>query len=108
MSTTLHLSVVWGEALDEAAFTPLELARACRVPIEWVHARVSAGLLQPDQDAGDGQTWRFGSATLVQARRMASLETTFDADPELAALTADLIAEVLDLRRRLRVLERRG
>jgi len=95
MPTTLHLSVVWGEALDEAAFTPLELARACRVPVDWVQARVDAGLLQPDQDAGDGQAWRFGSATLVQARRM-------------AALTAGLIAEVLDLRRRLRALEGRG
>ena len=39
---------------------------------------------------------------MVRARRLAQLEVTFDADPHLAALTADLIEEVAFLRRRLR------
>ncbi len=47
----------------------------------------------------------YPSATVVRARRLARLESTFDADPELAALTTDLIEEVAALRRRLRQLE---
>ena len=43
-------------------------------------------------------------ATTV-GRRLARLESSFDADPELAALTADLIEEVAVLRQRLRQLE---
>ena len=102
MPQAIHLSVEFGEVLDEAVFTEAELACACSVPAEWVRERVNAGLLQPDQVTGE---WRFGCATLVRARRIVSLETTFDADPQLAALTADLIEEVMHLRQRLRALE---
>ncbi|RYF39595.1 MAG: MerR family transcriptional regulator, partial [Comamonadaceae bacterium] len=66
---------------------------------------VEAGVLQVDLDTGQ---WRFDSATLVRARRIASLEACFDADPQLAALTADLIEEVAQLRRQLRVLGAAG
>jgi chaperone modulatory protein CbpM len=38
----------------------------------------------------------------VRARRLCNLETTFDAGPEIAALAADLIEEVVRLRQRLR------
>jgi chaperone modulatory protein CbpM len=41
----------------------------------------------------------------VRARRIAHLETTFDADPHLAALAADLMEEVAALRQRLAQLE---
>ena len=44
---------------------------------------------------------RFDSVTLVRARRVAQLESCFDADPQLAALTADLIEEVARLRKQL-------
>ena len=45
--------------------------------------------------------WRFAGTTLVRARRLAGLEQTFEADPQLAALTVDLMEEVTELRRRL-------
>ena len=89
-----------GELLDEAAFTLEELARACHVPPGWVIERVTSGLLDAAPSAPG--VWRFTSASLVRARRLSSLETTFDANPELAALTADLIEEVAQLRQRLR------
>lgn len=89
-----------GDLLDDVALTLDELARACRVPPGWVIERVSAGLLDAAPSAPG--TWRFTSASLVRARRLSSLETTFDANPELAALTADLIEEVAHLRQRLR------
>ncbi|MOA48290.1 hypothetical protein D3C78_1710190 [compost metagenome] len=55
-------------------------------------------------DDGDGLArtqWRFSSQTLVRAKRIAHLEAAFDADPQLAALAADLMEEVLNLRRQL-------
>lgn len=48
------------------------------------------------------QSWRFSTHTVIRARRIAQLERTFEADPELAALTADLMEEVRQLRRRIR------
>ena len=95
----LHL----GELLDQGAFTAEDLARACGREAHWVQERVEAGVLQVDLDTGE---WRFDSTTLVRARRIASLEACFDADPQLAALTADLIEEVAQLRQQLKLLER--
>ena len=91
-----------GELMGERAFTAEDIARACGVGVTWVHERVEAGVLQVDLASGD---WRFDSTTLIRARRIAGLEASFDADPQLAALTADLIEEVADLRRRLRLLD---
>ena len=89
------------EVLGEGAFTAEELARACGVAEGWVQEHVEAGVLRVDPASGQ---WRFDSTTLVRARRIARLEASFDADPQLAALTADLIEEVAELRRRLRLL----
>lgn len=75
-----------------------ELAHACCMQPGWVVQRLEAGVLHGERD---GTHWRIASASVVRARRIARLETTFDADPELAALTADLIEEVTQLRRRL-------
>ena len=63
------------------------------------------------EDAGSpaqitAEQWRFSSQTLVRARRIAQLEHSFDADPQLAALTTDLIEEVHQLRRQLKALKR--
>jgi len=93
-----------GELLDDAAELTVEaLARACRMDTDWVIARLQEGLLQAGaMHAANPATWRLSSATVVRARRLAQLEVTFDADPHLAALTADLIEEVAFLRRRLR------
>ena len=88
-----------GEVLGDSAFTAEDLARACGVQVGWVHERVEAGVLHVNAATGE---WRFDSATLVRARRVARLEADFDADPQLAALTADLMEEVQRLRRRLR------
>jgi chaperone modulatory protein CbpM len=102
--TMVHKQIDEAEVLGEAAFTAEDIARACRVQVGWVFERVEAGVLQVNAATGD---WRFDSATLVRARRIARLEAGFDADPQLAALTADLIEEVEWLRRRLHRLESR-
>ena len=103
MTTTPHASAQPGELLDDMAPLSLEdLARACHMAPAWVSERLETGLLQADSQSGH---WRFASASVVRARRLAHLETTFDADPHLAALTADLIEEVALLRQRLQHLE---
>ncbi len=85
--------------LGERSFTLEEFARACAVTHEWVVLRVEEGML-----LGAGVAvadWRFSGHDLWRARRMRAIERDFDAVPELAALVADLLEEVLDLRARL-------
>ena len=80
-----------------------DLARACSRAPEWVRAHVEAGVIETTtliSASADGE-WNFTSTTVVRARRIAQLEATFDADPHLAALAADLMEEVLQLRRQL-------
>ncbi len=90
------------ELLGDEALTVKDLAHGARMATEWVVTHVEAGVLEPC--AGQAVTeWRFASTTLLRARRIAQLEHTFDADPQLAALTADLMEEVAALRRRLQI-----
>ncbi len=96
-SETTH----WGILLDDDGFSADELAQALGVVPRWVHAHVDAGVLHPERS---DVTRCFGSVTLIRARRIAELEASFDADPQLAALTADLIEQVARLRQRLQAL----
>lgn len=89
---------------DAPCLSAQDLAQACRMQLSWVTERLSAGLLQGELQAGH---WRCSAATIVRARRLAQFETTFDADPQLAALTTDLIEEVAQLRQQLRRLNAR-
>lgn len=98
-------TVAVAELLGAGAFSADELSRACGVAPGWISERVQAGVLQVDRASGD---WRFDSVTLVRARRIARLEADFGADPQLAALTADLIEEVSALRRQLQALHGGG
>ena len=93
---------VHAELLGAVSVSDAELAQACGVAVGWVHERVEAGVLQVDAQGG---RWRFDSITLTRARRIADLESTYDADPQLAALTVDLIEEVGRLRRRLALIQ---
>ncbi|WP_313073071.1 chaperone modulator CbpM [Melaminivora sp.] len=102
-STNASAHAALAELLHEQDLLGLEeLARACCMAPGWVVERASAGLLQGEHSSGQ---WQFRSTTVVRARRLARLESTFDADPQLAGLTADLIEEVTQLRQRLRLLE---
>jgi len=91
--------VLTGVVLDEDALTLEDLARACAVESQWIVERVEAGFL--GSASLKSVEWRFVSADLVRARRLAALERDFDANQELAALVVDLIEEVGRLRGRL-------
>jgi chaperone modulatory protein CbpM len=92
--------ILTGVVLDEVALTVEDLARACAVEPQWIVERVEAGLL--GSVTLKSVEWRFVSADLARARRLAALERDFDADRELAALVVDLIEEVARLRGRLK------
>ena len=93
------------EPLFGAAFSIDELANACGVPTRWVLEHVEAGVLQVHPSSGaDATLWRFDSPALLRARRLAQLEHWFEADPQLAALTTDLMEDLALLRRRLAAL----
>lgn len=87
--------VLNGLLLDEAALTLEELARACRAEPDWVVERVGTGVLTCIVTEAAP---RFSSPDLRRARRVRALEHDFEADPELAAMVADLIDELERLR----------
>jgi chaperone modulatory protein CbpM len=91
-----------GVLLDEVALSLEELARACEVEPDWVVRHVRAGVL--GDDSVQLVSYQFRSGDLVRARRLLSLERTFDANEEIAALVLDLGDEIHRLRARLRVL----
>lgn len=86
--------------LEEACLTVDELAWGCAVDAQWVIRHVEDGLLSTSGPSA--AEWRFTTRDLWRARRIRDLERDFDAVPELAALVADLIEELVDLRARLR------
>jgi chaperone modulatory protein CbpM len=95
-----HDDILTGVLLDEVALSLDELACACAVDPNWIVERVEAGFLG-NVVAGQITRWRFTGAELARARRLAAVERDFDANPELAALVADLIEEVERLKTRL-------
>jgi chaperone modulatory protein CbpM len=110
MSSNHHPFHKPAELLDQACLDLQELARHCSTSQQWVIEHVRTGVISYDNAGGSSEIgaeqWRFSSQTLVRARRIAQLEHSFDADPQLAALTTDLIEEVQQLRRKLQALQR--
>ncbi len=93
--------ILTGVLLEDTVLTLEELAQACAVEPRWILERVEAGFLGGTA-AAQVTCWCFTSVQLVRARRLAAMERDFDANPELAALVADLIEEVARLKGRLK------
>lgn len=91
--------LVVGIALEEACLTLEQLAAACSVETEWIVERVDEGLLP--SEGRSRVEYRFSSGELRRARRMRQIERDFEAVPELAALVADMLEEMDELRARL-------
>ncbi|HNU11345.1 MAG TPA: MerR family transcriptional regulator [Rubrivivax sp.] len=92
------------EALLEELWLDMDaLCRAAGVDAGWVRERTTAGLL-PAPPLGAHDELRFDAAMLRRVRTMVHFERDFDAVPELAALVADMEAEIERLRRRLQAL----
>jgi len=92
--------VVVAAILEDACLTIEQLCTVCAIEEQWLVRHVEEGLFSV---SGAGvREWRFSSADLRRAQRMRALERDFDAAPELAALMADLLEEMDELRARLR------
>lgn len=98
-------SIVSGVLIDDTTLTIVELANACSVEYTWVVRHVEDGLLERADSTltatisrADAAQWRFASAALIRARRLANIERTFDANAEVAALVVDLLEEVAALK----------
>lgn len=92
--------VLIGSLMEDSWLTLEQLALACTAEPEWLLFHIGEGLF-PHAESVAG-VWRFSSADLTRARRMRQLERDFEADPELAALVADLLEEIGEMRTRLR------
>ena len=92
------------EILEDACLTLEQLCAALALEREWLVRRVEEGLMPvPFAASRTAVTeWRFTTAHLARARRMREIERSFDAEPELAALVADMLEEMDQLRARLR------
>ena len=75
------------------------MARLCCVTTEWLQARVEKEMVYAVQHEG---TYYLSSATVIRVQQVAKIEQTYDADPQLAALVADLVEEVQHLRQQLK------
>jgi|SRR6185436_5176999 len=96
--------IVAAVIVEDAYFTVEQFCAVCSIEQEWIVRHVQEGLF-PISGAVVSE-WRFSSADLRRAQRMRDIEREFEAAPELAALVADMLAEIDELRARLRRLEK--
>ena len=92
--------ILIGSLMEDTWLTLEQVSAACTVEPEWLVRHIDEGLF-PHAESVAG-VWRFSAASLLRARRMRRLECDFDAVPELAALMADLLEEMDELRRQTR------
>jgi chaperone modulatory protein CbpM len=92
--------IVVATIVEDAYFTVEQFCAVCSIEQEWIVRHVQEGLF-PISGAVVSE-WRFSSADLRRAQRMRDIEREFEAAPELAALVADMLEEIDELRARLR------
>lgn len=85
--------------VEEGWLTLEQAAGACPVEADWLLRHLQEGLF-PHAESVAG-VWRLSALSIRRARRMRALERDFEAAPELAALFADLLEELDDLRNQL-------
>jgi chaperone modulatory protein CbpM len=92
--------ILIGSLLEDTWLTLEQVAAACDVNEQWLLVHLEEGLMTHAESVAG--VWRLSDAALVRARRMRQLERDFDAVPELAALMADLLEELDELRAQVR------
>jgi|AntAceMinimDraft_1070359.scaffolds.fasta_scaffold03261_9 chaperone modulatory protein CbpM len=86
------------QMLEAEALPVEEIARLCCVSMEWLEARIEQEIIYAVRR--DGRYYLSG-AMVYRVQQVAKIEQTYEADPQLAALVADLMHEVQQLRRQL-------
>ena len=86
------------EMLEGEVLRVEEIASICGVSHEWLHTRIEQEIIHAVHR--EGRYYLCGTS-VVRIQQISKLEQTYDADPQLAALVADLTEEVRRLRRQL-------
>jgi chaperone modulatory protein CbpM len=92
--------ILIGSLIEDSWLTLEQVAAACTVDSNWLMRHIEEGYL-PHVECVAG-VWRFSSTAVQRAKRMRQMERDFEAGPELAALVADMLDEIDELRGRLR------
>lgn len=94
-----HTEITLTAVIEDTYLTVEQLAALCSVEPDWVRLRIEEGLLSASKC--DADQCCFTTMELTRAKRMLSIERNFEAQPELAALVADMQEELDHLRRQL-------
>ncbi len=78
----------------------------CKVEADWVAELVEHGALDPA--GGNRSEWRFTQISMVHVARAKRLERDLGLNTPGIALAFDLLDQIDDLRRRLRIYESQG
>ena len=93
-----------GVILDEQPEMTLEdLCRACRVEQQAIVELVEEGIVEPR--ARDKLPWRFSGTTLPRVARAFRLQRDLELNPAGVAFALDLLNEIEDLRKRLKIMD---
>ena len=93
-----------GVILDENTEVTLDdLCRACRVDQAAIVALVEEGIVEPR--TRDVMPWRFSGTTLPQVARALRLQRDLELNPAGVAFALDLLSEIEDLRKRLKIMD---
>lgn len=77
-----------------------EMARACNLSTQWMVTRIQDQVLHAEHRDGH---YYLSCASVWRVQQIDQLERQFDADPHLAGLVTDLMAEVRTLRKQLKL-----
>ncbi len=85
---------------DEIEFTVRELAAACRLSTERIHAMVDVGLIDPD--GREPSEWRFRGVSVRRILCAQRLQRDLGVNAAGAALALELLEKIEKLQLRLR------
>jgi chaperone modulatory protein CbpM len=93
------------EPLDASGPVTLrELCYACDIDADYVIEYIEVGVIEPEQGRHPSE-WRFPPQSLARLQRAVRLRRDLSVEPQGAALALDLLEELDELRRRVRMLE---
>jgi chaperone modulatory protein CbpM len=89
------------ELLEGEVLKLEEMARICGVSVQWLHERVEQEVIHAVDKQG---FYYLECSSVVRIQQVSHIEQTYDADPQLAALVADMTEEIRRLKRQIRSL----
>lgn len=93
-----------GVILDENTEVTLDdLCRACRVDRAAIVALVEEGIVEPR--TRDAMPWLFSGTSLPHVARALRLQRDLELNPAGVAFALDLLSEIEDLRKRLKIMD---